>query len=328
MSILTEREKRSKAPLSPWKNKNPNRKVKKAKVIPGVASLNGRWGYLYVAPFVTMFLIFGLAPVIYSVFISFYHWDPLGGSTFNGINNFITLVHDSDFWLAIRNTFSIWALSTFPQMVMAIGLAAILRNSRLKGKSFWRTIFLVPNITSVIAITIVFGQLFGRDFGIINDIIGMFGLHHIDFIENVFAAHVQIATMITWRWIGYNTLIFLASMLAIPEELYESASVDGATKWQQFRFVTLPSLKNTITFVLIVGTIGGLQVFAEPQQLASDGGSSHQFLTLTLFLYNQAFVNNKYGYAAAIGIMITFIVLIISLINFLVTRKLANDGTR
>ena len=117
-------------------------------------------------------------------------------------------------------------------------------------------------------------------------------------------------------------------MLAIPNELYESASVDGATKWQQFRFVTLPQLKNTITFVVIVGTIGGLQVFAEPQQISANGGSSKQFLTLTLFLYNQAFVNNKYGYAAAIGIVITFLVLIISGINFLISRKISSEGTR
>jgi cellobiose transport system permease protein len=243
------------------------------------------------------------------------------------VQNFVTLWGDSDFWLAIRNTFSIWALSTFPQMAMAIGLAVILRSKRLRGASFWRTIFLVPNITSVIAITIVFGQLFGRDFGIINGILGLFGVDNIDFIEGVVPSHIQIAAMITWRWIGYNTLIFLASMLAIPDELYESAAVDGATKWQQFIYVTLPQLKNTITFVLVVGTIGGLQVFAEPQQLAADGGSSKQFLTLTLFLYNQAFVNNKYGYAAAIGIAITIIVLIISVINFLITRRISNDGS-
>ena len=212
-------------------------------------------------------------------------------------------------------------------MLMAISLAAILRNKRLKGKSFWRTIFLVPNITSIIAITIVFQQLFGRDYGIINGLIGLIpGAEHIDFIEGVIPSHVQIAAMITWRWVGYNTLIFLASMLAIPDELYESASCDGATKWQQFRYVTLPSLKNTITFVLIVGTIGGLQVFAEPQQLGADGGSSKQFLTLTLFLYNQAFLNNKYGYAAAIGIAITVIVLIISTINFFITRKISGEA--
>ena len=320
MSLIKARKERRKAPLTPWKKQ-------KSKQGSGIASLNGRWGYPAIAPFFLIFLIFGVAPVVYSVYIAFFKWDPLGESEYNGLNNFIFLLQDSDFWLALRNTFSIWALSTFPQMIMAIGLAVILRNKMLKWKSFWRTIFLVPNITSVIAITIVFQQLFGRDYGIINGLLGLIpGVENIDFIEGVIPSHIQIATMITWRWVGYNTLIFLASMLAIPDELYESASCDGATKWQQFIYVTLPSLKNTITFVLIVGTIGGLQVFAEPQQLAADGGSSKQFLTLTLFLYNQAFLNNKYGYAAAIGIAITVIVLIISLINFFITRKISGEG--
>ena len=321
MSVIKVGKGRRKAPLTPWKKQQ-------RKPIPGVPSLNGRWGYAAIAPFFVIFLIFGVAPVAYSIYIAFFKWDPLGESEFNGINNFIFLLQDSDFWLAIRNTFSIWALSTFPQVIMAISLAAILRNRRLKAKSFWRTIFLVPNITSVIAITIVFQQLFGREYGIINGLLGLIpGVENIDFLEGVIPSHIQIATMITWRWVGYNTLIFLASMLAIPDELYESASCDGATKWQQFIYVTLPSLKNTITFVLIVGTIGGLQVFAEPQQLAADGGSSKQFLTLTLFLYNQAFLNNKYGYAAAIGIAITVIVLIISAINFFITRKISGEGT-
>jgi cellobiose transport system permease protein len=313
---------RKKAPLTPWKSKT-------AKPLPGVGSLNGRWGYFAIAPFFLIFLVFGVAPVVYSIYIAFFKWDPLGESEFNGINNFIFLLQDSDFWIAMRNTFSIWALSTFPQLVIAISLAAILRNKRLKGKSFWRTILLVPNITSIIAITIVFQQLFGREYGLINALLGLIpGVENIDFIEGTLSSHIQIATMITWRWLGYNTLIFLASMLAIPDELYESASVDGASKWQQFRYVTLPSLKNTITFVLIVGTIGGLQVFAEPQQLAADGGSTKQFLTLTLFLYNQAFLNNKYGYAAAVGIAITIIVLIISAVNFWITRKISGESSR
>jgi cellobiose transport system permease protein len=204
MSLIKEGKGRRKAPLTPWKKQQ-------RKPIPGVASLNGRWGYPAIAPFFIIFLIFGVAPVVYSVYIAFFKWDPLGTSEFNGLNNFIFLLQDSDFWLALRNTFSIWALSTFPQMLMAISLAAILRNKRLKGKSFWRTIFLVPNITSVIAITIVFQQLFGRDYGIINALLGLIpGVDHIDFIEGVIPSHIQIATMITWRWVGYNTLIFLA----------------------------------------------------------------------------------------------------------------------
>jgi len=313
---------RTKAPLTPWKSKSK-------KPLPGVGSLNGRWGYFAIAPFFIIFFVFGVAPVVYSIYIAFFKWAPMEDPEFNGLNNFIFLLQDSDFWIAIRNTFSIWALSTFPQLFIAISLAAILRNKRLKGKSFWRTILLVPNITSIIAITIVFQQLFGREYGLINLLLGLIpGVENIDFIEGVIPSHIQIATMITWRWVGYNILIFLASMLAIPDELYESASVDGASKWQQFKYVTLPSLKNTITFVLIVGTIGGLQVFAEPQQLNAEGGSSKQFLTLTLFLFNQAFLNNKYGYAAAIGIAITIIVLIISAVNFWITRKISGEGSR
>jgi cellobiose transport system permease protein len=115
-------------------------------------------------------------------------------------------------------------------------------------------------------------------------------------------------------------------MLAIPQELYESAAIDGATKWQTFRYVTLPQLKNTITFFLIVGTIGGLQVFAEPLILGgAGGGANRQFSTLTLFLFEQAFINVNWGYGAAVGIAITIIVLIISAINFMITRRIASS---
>jgi len=243
----------------------------------------------------------------------------------NGLANFSELVADTRFWNAMINTFDIWLLSTIPMLVMSIGLAAILHNPFLKGSTFWRTILLVPNITSVLAIAIVFGQLFGRDFGMVNIVIGALGFEHVDFVQGTTSSHIAIASMIVWRWTGYNALIFLAAMLAIPNELYESAQLDGAGKWKQFIYVTLPSLRNTITFVLIVGTIGGLQVFAEPLILGGsfNGGDSGQFSTLTLFLFEQAFVAYKWGYAAAIGIMITLIVAIVSIINFFITRRLA-----
>jgi len=202
----------------------------------------------------------------------------------------------------------------------------VLRNPKLRFKTFWRTILLVPNITSVLAVAIVFGQLFSRDFGLVNLAMGWLGFtHHIDFVSEAIPGQIAIATMITWRWLGYNALIFLAAMLAVPNELYEAAAIDGANRWRQFTSVTLPGIRNTITFVLVVGTIGGLQVFAEPLTLAGSeaGGDSRQFSTLTLFLYEQAHMGN-WGYAATIGIMITFIVLIISGINFLITRRIGS----
>jgi cellobiose transport system permease protein len=275
-----------------------------------------------------MFLIFGLAPIIYSVYIAFFNWDALGTQEFIGLANFDELFLDTRFWNALVNTVDIWLLSTIPMLIFSIGLAAILHNPALRGSTFFRTILLVPNITSVLAIAIVFGQLFGRDFGMVNIIVGALGFEHIDFVQGTTSSHVAIASMIVWRWTGYNALIFLAAMLAIPNELYESASLDGAGKFKQFLYVTLPSLRNTITFVLIVGTIGGLQVFAEPLILGGsfNGGDSGQFSTLTLFLFEQAFVAYKWGYAAAIGIMITVIVAVVSVINFFITRKLAGDG--
>jgi cellobiose transport system permease protein len=283
---------------------------------------------MFTAPFFVMFLIFGLAPIVYSVYIAFFNWDALGTQEFIGLANFSELFVDTRFWNALINTLDIWLLSTIPMLIMAIGLAAVLHSPHLKGSTFFRTILLVPNITSVLAIAIVFGQLFGRDFGMVNIVIGALGFEHIDFVQGTTSSHVAIASMIVWRWTGYNALIFLAAMLAIPNELYESASLDGAGKFKQFIYVTLPSLRNTITFVLIVGTIGGLQVFAEPLILGGsfNGGDSGQFSTLTLFLFEQAFVAYKWGYAAAIGIMITVIVAIVSVINFFITRKIAGDG--
>jgi len=321
----------TKKPQTPWRVSPPSA-PKKKKVKPAtdgavVNSLNGSWGYLFTAPFVIMFLIFGLAPVVYSVYIAFFQWDPLDMThTYIGLDNFSRVIVDEQFWLAVRNTFSMWALSTFPQMIMAIALANVLRNPMLKFKTFWRTMLLVPNITSVLAVAIVFGQLFSRDFGLVNLAREWLGMNnHINFVSETIPGHIAIATMITWRWLGYNSLIFLAAMLAVPNELYEAASIDGASKWRQFTNVTLPGIRNTITFVLVVGTIGGLQVFAEPLTLSGgeSGGDSRQFSTLTLFLFEQAHMGN-WGYAATIGIMITFIVLIISGINFFFTRRIAN----
>jgi cellobiose transport system permease protein len=325
MSQTTVGKARASKPPSPWKPAKPQRKVNNVNAVP---SLNGRWGYIFTAPFFVMFLIFGLAPIIYSVYIAFFNWDALGTQEFIGLANFEELFIDTRFWNALINTLDIWLLSTIPMLIFSIGLAAILHNPALRGSTFFRTILLVPNITSVLAIAIVFGQLFGRDFGMVNIIVGAFGFEHIDFVQGTTSSHVAIASMIVWRWTGYNALIFLAAMLAIPNELYESASLDGAGKFKQFIYVTLPSLRNTITFVLIVGTIGGLQVFAEPLILGGsfNGGDSGQFSTLTLFLFEQAFVAYKWGYAAAIGIMITVIVAIVSIINFFITRKLSGES--
>ena len=290
-----------------------------------------RWGLLFVSPFFAVFLVFGLIPIVFTTYVAFFNWDALGSTpAYVGLANFTELKSDPYFWNALRNTFSIWFLSTIPQMALSLWVATMLANPKLKGKVFWRVVLLVPNITSVLAVTIVFQQLFGLDFGMINIALTFLGYHHVDWVGGTLASHIAISTMIGWRWFGYNSLIFLASMQAIPRELYESASLDGASRWQQFRWVTIPQLRNTIIFMLIMGTIGGLQVFAEPLLYGGGmtGGDSRQFSTLTLYLFEQAFFNQRYGYGATIGIAMTFIIIAISTINFLVGRRIASEDSK
>lgn len=289
-----------------------------------------KWGFLYITPFFSIFLLFGLLPILFTVYLAFFHWELLSDANYYvGFQNFSELMKDPYFWIAVRNTFSIFFISFVPQTLIALALAVVLANPHLKFAMFWRTILLIPWITSVLAVGIVFSQLFGREFGMINVAMQYLGLPHVDWVGGTIPSQIAIATMINWRWIGYNALIYLAAILAIPKELYESAEIDGASKWQVFIFVTIPQLRNTLTFMLVVGTIGGLQTFLEPLIYGgSTGGDSRQFSTLTLYLFEQAFINGRFGYAAAIGIAITVIVVIISFINFLASRKIAGEESK
>ncbi len=284
------------------------------------------FGYGFVSPFFLIFLTFGLFPILYSIYIAFFDWDPLGLHTFIGMQNFQNLLQDDRFYIALRNTMSLWVLSTLPQLFMALGLASLLNRRGLKFAGFWRAAVLVPNVTSVVAVAVIFGSLFGRDFGIVNWLLHFAGVHAIDWTGSPLSSHLQIAAMVAWRWTGYNALIYLAAMQAIPKDRYESAEVDGANAWQQFRYVTVPGIRNTLIFTVTVSTIYGLQIFAEPLILGGvsySGGDSRQYSTLSLFLFEQAFSEFRFGYAAAIGVVSLLIIAGFSFLNSAITRRLA-----
>jgi len=283
-------------------------------------------GYGFVSPFFIVFLTFGLFPILYSIYIAFFDWDPLGVHTFIGTQNFQTLLQDDRFWTALRNTLSIWMLSTLPQLFLALGLATQLNRRGLKFAGFWRAAVLVPNVTSVVAVAVIFGSLFGRDFGIVNWLLHFVGIHKIDWTGSSLTSHLQISAMVAWRWTGYNALIYLAAMQAIPRDRYESAEVDGANAWEQFRYVTVPGIRNTLIFTVTVSTIYGLQVFAEPLILGGvsyTGGDARQYSTLSLFLFEQAFSEFRFGYAASIGVVSLIIIAVFSMVNSAITRRVA-----
>ena len=287
--------------------------------------------YLYITPFFLIFGITGLFPLLYTAFVSLFDWD-LGDSnpTFIGVENYAELVKDDQFWNALANTVSIFLLSSVPQVIVAVIVAALL-STKLRASTGWRVGVLLPYVASLVALTIIFSNLFGTQFGLVNTVLEGIGLDPIDWQAGTFSSHVAIAFMVNWRWTGYNALIVLAAMQAIPREVYEAAVVDGASAVRRFFSITLPLLRPTLIFVVITSTIGGLQIFTEPklfdsQPGSNNGGSENQFQTITLYMYQSAFQLQDFGYASAIAWVLFLVIVVFAVINFLLTRRLASTG--
>ena len=288
-------------------------------------SAESRAAGLFLSPFFLLFAIFGLLPIVFTFYVSFLSWDLLGDPEWIGFDNYVNLVQDPQFYQSLGNTLSIFALSSIPQLATSVLLAVLLNVKTLKFKVFWRTVMLFPFITSTVAVALVFGAMFSDNGGMMNWALGLIGIGPVPWHSDTLAGHLAIAAMVNWRWTGYNTLIFLAALQSVPEELYEAAELDGASKVTQFFNVTIPQIRPTLFFALITSTIGGLQIFAEPFQFGGgsySGGSDSQFSTLTLYMFNQAFMQMKLGYSSAVAIGLFVIVAIIAGINYLVSSKL------
>jgi cellobiose transport system permease protein len=287
--------------------------------------------YIYIAPFFILFGVVGLFPLVFTAYVSLFDRDLLDDhGTFVGLQNYVDLLADKQFWNALVNTVSIFVLSSGPQIVVAVLLAALL-NTKLRATTGWRVGVLVPYVASLVAVGIIFGNLFGVRYGLVNGILETLGLDRIDWQGNRFASHVAIATMVNWRWTGYNTLIVLAAMQAIPRDLLEAAVIDGAGAVRRFVSVVLPLLRPTLIFVVITSTIGGLQIFTEPKLFSAapgsnNGGASNEYQTVTLYLYQSGFETQHLGYAAAIAWALFVVIIIFALGNFLLTRRIAAAG--
>ncbi|GAB3983764.1 sugar ABC transporter permease [Actinoallomurus acanthiterrae] len=286
--------------------------------------------YLYISPFYLLFLLFGLFPLGYTFWVSLHRWEIIGGHKYVGLRNYSRLLSDDQFWNAVVNTFGMFVIATVPQLLLALWLANAL-NRRLRVQTLFRMGVLLPLVTSVAAVAIVFTQIYGRDYGMANWILHFFGIHKIDWQANRWAAWVAVSTMVDWRWTGYNALIFLAGMQAIPRDLYEAAAIDGASRRQQFWRITVPLLRPTVLFVSVISTIGGLQLFTEPLLFNfgyMNGGSLRQSQTVTMYMFENAFNRFQYGYGSAVAWMLFLMILVFSLVNFLLIRRFAGGGEK
>lgn len=286
--------------------------------------------YLYIAPFFVIFALVGLFPMIYTGWVSLHEWDLIRGQgEFVGWDNFASVLSQRGFWIALFNTLSIFVLSTGPQVLVAVTIAYLL-DSHLRAGTFWRMGVLLPYVVTPVAVALIFSNFFGERFGLINSILESWGIGAIGWQSESAASHVAIATMVNFRWTGYNALIFLAAMQAIPRDLYEQASIDGAGKVRQFFSVTLPNLRPTVIFVVITSTVNGLQIFDEPRMFDQygRGGNDRQWTTLTLYLYELGWTRSDFGHASAVAILLFVLIVAIGLVNFMITRTIATGDVK
>ena len=283
--------------------------------------------YLYISPFFILFAVVGLYPLLYTAFVSVHEWHLIGGQgDFVGLKNYVDVLGQQRFGRALGNTFSIFLLSSVPQVIAAIAIAALL-DANLRAKTFWRMGVLLPYVVAPVAVSLIFSKLFADQSGLVNTLLATIGIDPIGFHSDRLASHLAIATMVNFRWTGYNTLIFLAAMQAVPRDLYEAAIVDGASRWRQFWSVTVPMLRATIIFVVITSTIGGLQIFDEPRMYDTLGlgGADRQWMTMTMYLYELGWGAQKsFGRAAAVAWILFGIIIVIGMVNFLLTQRIAS----
>ncbi|RNA68513.1 carbohydrate ABC transporter permease [Alteribacter keqinensis] len=266
--------------------------------------------YIFIAPAVLLFVIFTLYPVISSLILSFQR--TTGGVTeFAGLANYIRLFNDPLFYKALSNTFIILIIQVPIMLTLAVILAVFMNSALLKMRGFFRVAFFMPAITALVAYAIIFMILLDENYGIVNYMLNLLGFDSIAWLNDPFWAKVSLIIAVTWRWTGYNMVIFLAGLQNISSSLYEAASIDGAGKIRQFFSITLPQLKPIFLFTFVLSTIGTLQLFDEPFILTG-GGPNNSTLTISLYLYMNGFRYFDFNYASAIAYVLVIIIAILS----------------
>lgn len=286
--------------------------------------LNEMWvGYLFIIPLIVYFIVFQIAPILISFYYSLTKWDMRTEAVWVGFENYSSLLTDKlmypNFWPSLLVTLK-YILIALPFSLIVPLLLALILNKKIKGQVFFRTAFYIPVITPAVASAAMWKWILDSMFGLLNifikniPILNLF-LKPRSWLNEVGTALPTLALMAVWGGIGYNILIYLSGLKSIPQELYESAVVDGASTFQQFRRITLPMLRPTIFFLIVTGFIGNFQVF-DQMYLLTKGGPNDSTLTYVLSLYNHAFNYYEMGIACAMSYILLVIILMITMINF------------
>lgn len=278
--------------------------------------------YLLIAPSYIIYAVFILIPVIWTIVMSFTDYN-LSEAHFVGITNYTQLIKDPIFVKSIGNTLFFCLLAIVPGMVLGLVLALFL-NQKLKGKGFFRTLFYLPNIFSMVAVSMAWLYLYDTTAGILNKFLRDIGMQAVPWISSTSMAMISVAIMSIWNITGYNMILFLSGLQGIPEYLYEASSIDGANGWKKFWHVTLPMLRPTTFFVFVMACINSFQVFGQVL-IVTNGGPMNATTTIAHQIYKNGFEYYKMGYASAQAVILMAIIFIITLINLRYGRGDEND---
>lgn len=269
--------------------------------------------YLFILPYLLIFLTFWAWPIISSFLLSFKD-ARLGAGAPWSTANWTRLVGDDFFRTALKNTLLILVIQVPSMLMLATGLAVALNSRLLRARGLFRFAFFAPLVVGTVAYSAVFRLLFNTDFGMVNRALTGLGLPAVDWLNQPGPAMAALILALTWRWTGYNAIILLAGLQGIREELYEAASLDGATPWQQFWKITVPLLRPSLLFCLVLSVIGTLQLFTEPA-LITNSGPGNATMTLGTYLYQQGFRSFNFGYASAIAYSVAALAAVVSLVQ-------------
>jgi multiple sugar transport system permease protein len=283
-----------------------------------------RWGYIFVAPWILLYAIFGIYPLVLSFYLTFFTYSFVRPDdlAFVGIGNWIRGIQDPLFW---QSTFNIlYNQVFFIGLTIGLGLATALLLKRItRGGRIFRTIYFIPVVTSVIVLMTV-GNYLSSASGPIQSLLvraGIFG-QPVFWQSSFWLPMPVIAVINAWKWFGVSTVILLAGLYSIDPQLYESASLDGANRWQLFRSITIPQLMPQIFFLLVIDFINGLQMFGEVYAMFDIyGGNQHQALTPVLYLYAQAFDRSNMGYASTLGLLLAALIAFITVLQFRFVKR-------
>jgi ABC-type sugar transport system permease subunit len=302
-----------------------------AEVAPAPSAGSGwRWradlvGWAFAAPFVILFLVFLAFPIVASLALSFTSFglrdlqSPIGAS-FVGLQNYLDLLADPMFWKSLLNTAYFVVVGVPVTLILGLLIANTLNRGITRFRTAFRVGYYLPVITSIVAIAVVWRFLLNPDVGLINMLLSSIGIQGPAWLADPAFAMPSIIAMAVWRNLGFAMIVFLAGLQSIPAVLYEAAAIDGAGRWHQFRYVSLPMLRPTVLFMTVITTIGYLQLFEEPFVM-TNGGPLDSTLSVTMYMYQQGFTFFHQGYASAIAYVLFLIVAVIAFLQFKFLRS-------